>query len=117
MVENTVDPTTGMITVRATMPNTNELLWPGALVNTVVTLRQQDDVVVPSAAVQVSQSGTFVFVVKDNKAIVQPVTVARSMGQETALQSGLDGNETVVTDGQLQLTNGRAVRIRQKAGT
>ena len=116
MVENTVDQTTGMITVRATMPNANELLWPGALVNTVVTLREQEDVVVPTAAVQVSQTGTFVFVVKDNKAVVQPVTVARSIGRETALQSGLNGNEVVVTDGQLQLTNGRAVRIRQKPG-
>jgi multidrug efflux system membrane fusion protein len=116
MVENTVDPTTGMIMVRATMPNANELLWPGALVNTVVTLREQDDVVVPTAAVQVSQTGTFVFVVKDNKAVVTPVKVARTLGRETALESGLNGNEVVVTDGQLQLTNGRTVRIRPKAG-
>lgn len=116
MVENAVDQTTGMIIVRATMPNANELLWPGALVNTVVTLREQDDIVVPTAAIQVSQTGTFVFVVRDNKAVVQPVKVARSLGRETALESGLNGNEVVVIDGQLQLTNGRTVRIRPKAG-
>ena len=39
MIENTVDPTTGMVTVRATMPNTDELLWPGTLVTTQLTLR------------------------------------------------------------------------------
>ena len=34
MIENTVDPATGMVTIRATMPNKDELLWPGTLVNT-----------------------------------------------------------------------------------
>ena len=34
MIENTVDPATGMVMVRATMDNADELLWPGTLVNT-----------------------------------------------------------------------------------
>jgi len=34
MVENTVDSTTGMVTVRGVMNNQNETLWPGTLVNT-----------------------------------------------------------------------------------
>ncbi len=38
MIENTVDPATGMATVRATMPNKDELLWPGTLVTTDMTL-------------------------------------------------------------------------------
>lgn len=117
MIENSVDVATGTAIIRATMPNKDELLWPGALVNTVVTLRQQTDVVVPSAAVQVSQTGNFVFVIKANRAVVQPVKIARTIGNETAIESGLNGDETVVTDGQLQLTNGRAVQIRtNKAG-
>ena len=33
MIENTVDAATGMVTVRATMPNEDELLWPGTLVH------------------------------------------------------------------------------------
>lgn len=117
MIENSVDVATGTAIIRATMPNTDELLWPGSLVTTVVTLRQQDDVVVPTAAVQTSQTGTFVFVIKDNKAVVTPVKVARTIRGETAIESGLNGDETVVTDGQLQLTNGRTVQIRtNKAG-
>ena len=59
MIENTVDPATGMATVRATMPNTDELLWPGTLVTADMTLRNEEGVVVPSNAVQVSQTGTF----------------------------------------------------------
>src|SRR5436853_1774726 len=39
MVENTVDQTTGMVTVRGIMNNENESLWPGTLVNTRLTIR------------------------------------------------------------------------------
>ena len=117
MVENTVDPTTGMATIRATMPNTDELLWPGTLVTAQMTLRVEDAVVVPSAAVQVSQSGPFVYVVKDGVATVQPIKVARTLGDETVVEQGLGGGETVVTDGHLLLTNGARVATRErKAG-
>ena len=117
MVENTVDSATGMVTVRAVMPNDDELLWPGTLVKVETTIRTEDAVVVPSAAVQISQQGTFVFVVRDNIATVTPVKVARSLGAETVIESGLGDGDVVVTDGQLQLTNGAAVTVRErKAG-
>src|ERR1700722_17876845 len=109
MVENAVDITTGMATVRATMPNEKELLWPGTLVTAQMTLRVESVVAVPSVAVQVSQTGPFVYVVKDRKAVVQPVKVARTAGTETVISEGLQGGETVVTDGHLLLTNGIAV--------
>ena len=112
MIENTVDGMTGLVTIRATMPNTDDLLWPGTLVNVQLTLRDEEAVVVPTAAVQVSQQGTFVFVVRDGKAAVQPVKVARVAGRETVLESGLQGGEIVVTDGFLQLTNGARVVVR-----
>jgi RND family efflux transporter MFP subunit len=111
MIENTVDPATGMATVRATMPNKDELLWPGTLVTTDMTLRSEEGVVVPSQAVQVSQTGTFVFVVKDGVAQVQPVKVERQIGTESVIASGLDGSETVVTEGQLLLSSGTRVNI------
>jgi multidrug efflux system membrane fusion protein len=112
MIENTVDPATGMAIVRATMPNSDELLWPGTLVTTDMTLRNEEGVVVPSNAVQVSQTGTFVFVVKDGVAKVQPVTVERQVGVESVIGSGLNGGETVVTEGQLLLSNGSRVNVR-----
>ena len=42
-----------------------------------LTFREEQAVTVPSTAVQVSQTGTYVFVVDDGVAKVQPVTVAR----------------------------------------
>src|SRR5437667_5293369 len=98
MIENTVDASTGTVPVRATMPNTDELLWPGTLVTVRLNFRDEIAVTVPPNAVQVSQAGSFVFVVKDNIATVQPVKVARVLDAEAVLESGLDGGETVVTE-------------------
>jgi RND family efflux transporter MFP subunit len=114
MIENAIDSTTGMATVRATMPNTDELLWPGTLVTAQMTLRTEDAVVVPSAAVQVSQAGPFVYVVQDRKAVVRPVKVARTIGNESVISEGLEGGEKVVTDGHLLLTNGAVVNVRER---
>ena len=112
MIENTVDTATGMAMVRATMPNQDEVLWPGTLVNTEMTLRNEEGVVVPSNAVQISQTGTFVFVVTDGAARVQPVKVERQIGNESVIASGLNGGETIITEGQLLLSNGTRVNPR-----
>jgi RND family efflux transporter MFP subunit len=112
MVENTVDPATGMVTVRALMPNDDELLWPGTLVNVQATVRTENAVIVPSDAVQVSQQGPFVFVVQNNIATVKPVTVARLLTADTVIESGVADGDVVVTDGHLQLTDGARVNIR-----
>ena len=119
MIENTVDPTTGMAMIRATMPNEHEVLWPGTLVTTELTLRIEQAVVVPSNAVQVSQTGNFVFVIIDAVAKVQPVTVERTVGGLSVIGKGLNGGETVVTDGQLLLSTGTRVnpRVAKAAGS
>lgn len=118
MIENTVDQTTGMVTMRASMPNADELLWPGTLVTTELTLRNEEGVAIPSIAVQVSQAGNFVFVVENGAAKVVPVKITRTVGDSSVVGSGLTGGETVVTDGQLLLSNGTRVQPRQpRAGS
>jgi RND family efflux transporter MFP subunit len=114
MIENAIDMTTGMATVRATMPNADELLWPGTLVTAQMTLRVENTVVVPAAAVQVSQSGPFVYVVRDHKAVVQPIKVGRTIGNETSVGDGLQPGDVVVTDGHLLLNNGTPVTPRER---
>jgi RND family efflux transporter MFP subunit len=117
MVENTVDATTGMVTVRGVMNNENETLWPGTLVATKLVIRNEDAVVVPTVAVQRSQSGNFVFVVKDGAAKVQPVKVDRTFQGTSVISEGLSGDESVVVDGQLLLSDGSRVEPRaRKAG-
>jgi multidrug efflux system membrane fusion protein len=113
MIENSVDTTTGMVTVRATMPNKDSLLWPGTLVQTRLTLRSEEGITVPSTAVQVSQTGSFVYVVENDTAKVVAVKVNRVVGANSVIEKGLDGGETVVTDGQLLLSNGSKVAPRR----
>jgi multidrug efflux system membrane fusion protein len=112
MIENSVDAPTGTVPVRATMPNTDELLWPGTLVTVQLTFREEAAVTVPSTAVQMSQTGSYVFLVDNDVATVRPVQVARVLGSESVLASGLEGGETVVTNGQLLLSNGTKVAAR-----
>jgi RND family efflux transporter MFP subunit len=114
MVENTVDATTGMVTVRGIMNNENETLWPGTLVATKLVIRSEDAIVVPTVAVQRSQSGNFVFVIKDGAARVQPVKVDRTAQGMSVISEGLAGGESVVVDGQLLLSDGSKVAPRTK---
>jgi RND family efflux transporter MFP subunit len=117
MVENTVDQTTGMVTVRGIMANENETLWPGTLVATKLVIRNEDSVVVPTVAVQRSQEGNFVFLVTDGVAKKQSVKVDRTAQGMSVISEGLAGGESVVTDGQLLLSDGSRVEPRaRKAG-
>jgi RND family efflux transporter MFP subunit len=118
MIENTVDPTTGMIIMRATFDNADQVLWPGALANMRLTLRYEEGVIVPTTAVLTGQAGKYVYVIKDNVAKVQRVTVARTNENESVISEGLAGGESVVTNGHLLLNNGTKVSPREaKAGS
>ena len=114
MVENAIDAATGMVTVRGIMDNASETLWPGTLVSTKLIIRTEESVVVPTIAVQRSQSGNFVFVVRDGAAKVQPVKVDRTFQGYSVIAEGLSGGESVVTDGQLLLSDGTRVEPRTK---
>src|SRR6202045_731052 len=112
MVENSVDSTTGMVTVRGIMNNESETLWPGILVNTKLVIRTEEAITVPTAAVQRSQNGNYVFVMRDGKAHVQPVNVSRTFQGNSVVASGLSGGEDVIVDGQLLLSEGTPVAPR-----
>src|SRR6267142_6842437 len=117
MVENSVDSTTGMVTVRGIMNNERETLWPGILVATKLIIRTENSVVVPTVAVKRSQSGNYGFVVRYGVAKVQPVRVDRTFQGTSVIAEGLSGGESVVVDGQLLLSDGSRVEPRaRKAG-
>lgn len=113
-IDNAVDAATGTINLKAAFPNTRERLWPGQFANVSVTLKIENDaVVVPSAAVQIGQNGPYVFTVgPENTAVLKQVTVARQLGTETVIASGLQPGETVVTDGAYRLFRGAKVMPR-----
>ncbi len=81
MIENTVDPATGMATVRATMPNKDELLWPGTLVTTDMTLRNEEGVVVPSQC-GAGQSDRYFRVRRQRRRSSGPGSQGRAAGRD-----------------------------------
>lgn len=112
-IDNGIDTTTGTLMLKADFPNRDELLWPGEFVNVTLTLGRTTAVVVPASAVQVSQNGTFVFVVGANRTVSsRKVSIARSDEHTAVLASGVKAGETVVTDGQLRLSPGAKVSIQ-----
>lgn len=112
--ENTVDPSTGTLTLKATFANAGLELWPGAAVDVVLGLGvDKQAVVVPEAAVQRGQAGTYVFVVdKDSKALLRQVEVKRFTKTDALIRSGLTNGERVAVDGQVRLKDGAKVSIK-----
>lgn len=112
-IDNAVNTETGMIMLKATFPNTDKLLWPGQFLDVTLTLTSDPNVVVvPAKAVQMSQKGEYIFVVKPDSTVeFRAVNRARTIGEETVIAAGVRDGETVVTDGQLMLRDGFPVEI------
>ncbi|MBM4300602.1 MAG: efflux RND transporter periplasmic adaptor subunit [Deltaproteobacteria bacterium] len=113
-IDNTVDKTTGTILCKATFTNEPKRLWPGLFVNVVVQLSTQPNaILVPSQAIQTSQEGQFVFVVKPDLTVsIRPVEVGRPIDGDVIITKGLKPGELVVTDGQIRLAPGALVSIK-----
>ena len=112
-VDNAVKSATGTIGLKARFANNPKVLWPGQFVQTTLTLRiLAHAIVVPAQAVQSSQSGDFVFVVKPDATVAKrPVVVGLSRGGSSVIDKGVEAGETVVTDGQLRLGEGSKVSV------
>lgn len=110
-LDNEVDRSTGTIRLMATFPNEDRSLWPGQFVQVLLrTEIERDVVLVPTSAVQTGQDGDFVFVVGgEGMVAVRAVRVARTQGETAVIAEGLEGGETVVTEGQLRLVPGAKV--------
>ena len=110
-IDNAVDPTTGMIKLKATFENGNHALWPGQFLQVTLDLTTEANaIVVPAGAVQQSQSGQFVYVVKPDRSVeVRNVVILRQQGEEIVIAQGLQPGEEIVTEGQLRLTPGAKI--------
>ena len=111
-IDNAVQPGSGTVKARGVTPNPDRALWPSEFVRVRFILDTlKDAMLVPSQAVQVSQSGPFVFVVKaDNTVELRPVTPGqRQQGDLTVIESGVKSDETVVVTGQLALAPGAKI--------
>jgi len=115
--DNQVDTSTGTVKLRAMFPNDKEELFPQQFVNArLVVDTLKDAVVVPTPAIQLGAPGSYVYVVNSSESTVavREVKTGPSDGQRTAILSGLELGETVVTDGVDRLYDGAKVQLPGK---
>ncbi len=118
-VDNTVDPASGTVMLKAESSNRDGALWPGQFVRVRLKLFEQSGAtVVPAAAITNSQQGPYCYVVNPDTTVeVRPVTVQRTWRDLAVITTGVKAGEIVVTDGQLRLSPGAKAVIRSAAGS
>jgi len=117
-IDNSIDPTTGTIRLKATMDNVQGSLWPGQFVDVILILGEQKNaVVVPSQAVQTGQQGDYIYVVNPDMTVaLRPVQTGILADQETVIREGVKAGEKVVTDGHLRLKPGAKIEAKISGG-
>jgi len=113
VINNTVDTSSGTITLQGEFPNNDRLLWPGQFVNaTVIVTETANSLLVPSSAVVTTQDGSALYIAKpDNTVELRKVTIDRKVGAESVVSQGLKSGEKVITSGQIKLIPGVPIKI------
>ena len=111
LVNNQIDTSTGTVQLKARFANPQHRLWPGQYVNMRLVLGQRAQaLVVPAAAVQRGQDGSYTYVVKDDQTVAsQPIRVAQIQDGLAVIDQGLAAGQRVVVDGQYKLKPGVAI--------
>jgi multidrug efflux system membrane fusion protein len=109
---NTIDTTTGTISLKAEFPNDDDHLWPGEFVNARLQVTiLHNAVTIPLPAVEHGPNGLFVYMVKPDQTIGQTmIQVGYEDNGRAVVTKGLSGNETVVVTGQSRLAPGTKVK-------
>jgi membrane fusion protein, multidrug efflux system len=113
-IDNEVDPTTGTVRLKAQFPNTDNRLFPSQFVNARLRLEtRRGATVVPTAAIQSSPKGPFVYVVRPERTVaVRQVGVGVTDGDDVSIERGLALGEQVVVEGAERLRDGAAIALR-----
>jgi membrane fusion protein, multidrug efflux system len=112
-LDNLVQDGSGTVKLRATIENSDHHFWPGRFVNIRLILSTVSGaVLIPAAATQMSATGPFVYVVKqDSTAEMRPVTLGQREGDFVIVRSGVRSGERVITTGQMAVIPGGKVRV------
>jgi multidrug efflux system membrane fusion protein len=112
-IDNTVTPQSGTVLLKTRVPNASEAIWPGQFVNVRIVLTiDPEAIVVPEAAVQPGQDGSFVYLIDENSRVkVQPIKVSRQIGNEVVVAEGVKAGDRVITEIPQALTPGGQVQL------
>lgn len=114
-IDNAVDAATGTIRLKGLFANPGRLMWPGQFVQVNITMSERKGAVtVPASALQTGQKGPYLLVVKpDLTTEVRQVVAGPTDHGVTVIESGLNLEEKVVTEGQMRVVPGGSVVIKE----
>jgi multidrug efflux system membrane fusion protein len=113
-LDNQIDPNSGTVRLRAEFPNKDHQLFPNQFVNARLLLDTREGVtVVPTAAIQRSPQGAFVYLVQPDQTVtVRPVRLGPGEGDQTAIDEGLAPGDQVVVEGAERLREGSKIEVK-----
>lgn len=113
MFDNSVDTATGMIKLRSVFSNEDRSLWPGQFVRARLILHTLSNaVLVPYEAIQQTQSGPIIYVVKKNNTVeIRHVELGQREDNRIIIKKGLEAGEPIIIEGQLNLYEGAKIFI------
>jgi membrane fusion protein, multidrug efflux system len=111
-VDATIDPKSGTLQVRISVPNPERLLRPGLFVRVIVAAFENPSAIrIPQQAVQELQGLKSVYVVTaDDKAEPRQIVASYRLGNDWVVDSGLAAGDRVVTEGTGKLRPGAPVK-------
>lgn len=118
LIDNQINPKTGMLALEANFPNQEARLWPGQFVQVQLKLTvNRGAVMAPERAMNEGPEGSYVWVVNEDDTVsIRRVKLERRSGSRDVVSEGLKPGEKVVTEGQLMLQPGARVIVREPKG-
>jgi len=112
-IDNQIDPTTGMVKLRAIFDNKHNRLFSNQFVNTKMLVKKLPNaLIVPTAAIQHGRDGDFVFLLQNDSTVrTAPVITGISKGENTVILKGLSKGQQVVVEGADKLSSGVKVSL------
>lgn len=111
-ISPSINPDTRAVPVQAMINNSKHLLSPGMFVHVDQQVSvTKDALVVPAEAVQADIKGYYVYLVRNGHVAQTSVTIGQRKGDFVQILNGLKLGDTVVTAGQLNLSDGSLIRV------
>jgi RND family efflux transporter MFP subunit len=112
----TVDPSTGTLAARASLPNADRMLLPGYFVRVRIPTQQRPALLVPDVAIGSDQGGRYVLVVNQDNVVEQrKVEPGQLVGELRVIDIGLTKDDRVVVGGVMRAIPGQKVAPELRA--
>lgn len=115
-VDSRVDPVTRAITIRAHLPNPDEIIRPGMFLTVALNVGVKENaLLIPEEAVLASPAGQYVFAVEDGKAKRRSITIGQRLVGAIEVLDGLGAGDSVIVAGVQKVRDGTPIEAIRKA--